>query len=99
MQAWATGRNNYGQLGLGDTTDRSTPEQLLSPTNIVQVAAGSSYTVLLDGSGLVRASCLSCLSLATASPSGACVWGLDSCVVLLASRGVCWDAGESLSRP
>jgi alpha-tubulin suppressor-like RCC1 family protein len=47
VQAWATGYNYYGQLGLGDTTDRSTPEQLLSPTNIVQVAAGSSHTVML----------------------------------------------------
>eukprot|EP01046_Picozoa_sp_COSAG06_P097262 COSAG06_NODE_43368_length_372_cov_1.827839_1_plen_107_part_01 len=54
-QAWATGYNYWGQLGLGDTTDRSTPEQLLSPTNIVQVAAGEGHTVLLDGSGLVRA--------------------------------------------
>ena len=47
MQAWATGRNNYGQLGLGDTTERSTPEQLASPTNIVQVAAGEAHTVML----------------------------------------------------
>eukprot|EP01046_Picozoa_sp_COSAG06_P071931 COSAG06_NODE_20804_length_780_cov_1.682819_1_plen_79_part_10 len=54
VQAWATGNNDGGQLGLGDTTQRSTPEQLLSPTNIVQVAAGEGHTVLLDGSGLVR---------------------------------------------
>ena len=47
VQAWVTGRNYYGQLGLGDTTDRSTPEQLPSPTNIVQVAAGVEHTVML----------------------------------------------------
>jgi hypothetical protein len=50
-QAWATGENRYGRLGLGDTTDRSTPAQLSSPTNVVQVAAGSSdfggHTMLL----------------------------------------------------
>ena len=47
VQAWATGYNGVGQLGLGDTTDRSTPEQLTSPTNIVQVAAGYDHTVMI----------------------------------------------------
>ena len=95
-----TGDNGYGQLGLGDTTDRSTPEQLLSPTNIVQVAAGGTHTVLLDESGLVRAFCLSCLSLApTRKPECClCVCGLASLAVFFASRMVCWGAGESLSR-
>jgi alpha-tubulin suppressor-like RCC1 family protein len=46
-QAWATGNNGAGQLGLGDTTDRSTPVQVLSPTNIVQVAAGNDHTVMI----------------------------------------------------
>ena len=57
-----TGYNGYGQLGLGDSgqdwwdtsTDRSTPEQLASPTNVVQVAAGPGHTVFVDGSGAVR---------------------------------------------
>ena len=47
VQAWATGYNSDGQLGLGDTTERTTPEQLPSPTNIVQVAAGSEHTVMI----------------------------------------------------
>ena len=47
MQAWATGRNDYGRLGLGDTTQRTTPAQLSSPTNVVQVAGGGSHTMLL----------------------------------------------------
>jgi hypothetical protein len=106
VQAWATGRNDYGQLGLGDsgdTTHRSTPEQLTSPTNIVHVAAGNSpdnyHTVLVDGSGLVRASCLSCLSLAASPPEWClCVCGPALFVVLFASRVVCWGAGQSLSR-
>jgi alpha-tubulin suppressor-like RCC1 family protein len=41
------GVNGNGMLGLGDTTDRSTPEQVLSPTNIVQVATGGHHTVLI----------------------------------------------------
>ena len=51
---WATGDNEYGQLGLGDTTDRRTLEQLASPTNVVQVAAGHYHVVFVDGSGAVR---------------------------------------------
>ena len=47
VQAWATGNNREGQLGLGDTTYRSTPVQVLSPTNIVQVAAGNDHTVMI----------------------------------------------------
>jgi hypothetical protein len=100
VQAWATGWNANGRLGLGDTTDRSTPVQLLSPTNIVQVAAGGSHTVLLDGSGLVRASCLSCLSLGRREPERV----LPLCVrtgfaggVLRFTRGVLGCGGESVA--
>ena len=97
VQAWATGDNEYGRLGLGDYTARSTPEQLLSPTNIVQVAAGQYHTVLVDGSGLVRASCFVCLSLATESTSEWClsVWPRLWCSLL---RALCAGVWESLSR-
>eukprot|EP01043_Picozoa_sp_COSAG02_P108663 COSAG02_NODE_44710_length_363_cov_3.329545_1_plen_68_part_01 len=54
-QAWATGGNSYGQLGLGDTTDRTSPTLLPSPTRVVQVAAGGYHTMLLDEDGRVRA--------------------------------------------
>ena len=46
-QAWAAGRNGFGQLGLGDWTDRYSPALLPSPTRVVQVAAGYSHTMLL----------------------------------------------------
>ena len=46
-QAWASGQNYYGQLGLGDTTDRTSPALLPSPTRVVQVAAGRTHTMLL----------------------------------------------------
>jgi hypothetical protein len=53
VQAWMTGFNTDGRLGLGDTIERSTPAQLTSPTNIVQVACAH-HTVFLDASGAVR---------------------------------------------
>jgi alpha-tubulin suppressor-like RCC1 family protein len=37
---WAWGRNDYGQLGLGDRTHRSSPVQVGSLTNWKQVAGG-----------------------------------------------------------
>ena len=46
-QAWATDTNNRG----------GTPEQLSSPTNVVQVAVGMSHTVFVDASGAVRIHC------------------------------------------
>eukprot|EP01043_Picozoa_sp_COSAG02_P036395 COSAG02_NODE_2662_length_8303_cov_7.299976_5_plen_181_part_00 len=60
-QAWATGYNWYGQLGLGDTTDRNSPTLLPSPTRVVQVAAGWDHTMLLDEDGRVRALLLGAL--------------------------------------
>ena len=56
---FAWGRNNQGQLGLGDSNDRLIPVQ--SPrSNIVAVAGGShnnhTHTVLLDSSGRAYAS-------------------------------------------
>eukprot|EP01043_Picozoa_sp_COSAG02_P036396 COSAG02_NODE_2662_length_8303_cov_7.299976_6_plen_61_part_00 len=47
-QAWATGSNWKGKLGLGDTTDRTSPTLLPSPTRVVQVAAGWQHTMLLS---------------------------------------------------
>ena len=90
---------NSGHPASDTSTDRSTPEQLPSPTNIVQVATGHSHTVLVDESGVVRASCLSGLSLATASPSEWCL-----CVgtgfaggALGSAHGVLGCEGESVA--
>ena len=38
---WSTGGNTYGQLGHGDTTDRSTPVQVGSRTDWTSIVAGS----------------------------------------------------------
>ena len=99
MQAWATGSNDYGQLGLGDTTDyRSTPEQLPSPTNIVQVAAGSSHTVLVDGSGLVRLLLVLSVACRREPERVVPVCARASFVLLFGSRVVyCACVGESVA--
>jgi alpha-tubulin suppressor-like RCC1 family protein len=47
---WAWGRNNFGQLGDGTTTDRFTPVQILD--NVTAVSAGYGHTLAIrtDGS-------------------------------------------------
>ncbi len=46
---WCWGRNNYGQLGLGDTSNRKTPTKVISLSNeISQVAAGAFHTCAID---------------------------------------------------
>ena len=49
LYAW--GSNNYGQLGIGSTTSRSTPA--LVATGIKQVESGADHTVALSTSGAV----------------------------------------------
>lgn len=43
---WCWGRNNAGQLGLGDKIDRETPQQVALPTNVTAayVRAGTSHS-------------------------------------------------------
>lgn len=48
---WAWGNNNTGQLGLGDTTNRSSPVQVGALTNWLRVSGGSysAYAIKTDG--------------------------------------------------
>ncbi len=48
---WAWGRNDYGQLGLGDTTDRIAPVQVGTGTKWVAVAAGGDHSLGLTIDG------------------------------------------------
>ena len=49
---WAWGRNDYGQLGLGDGEMRDAPEEL-ALDGVVQVAAGDYHTLFLTADGQV----------------------------------------------
>ena len=46
---WATGRNNYGQLGDGTTIDRKEP--VVITDDVVAVAAGFDHTMILKSGG------------------------------------------------
>ncbi len=48
---WAWGANDYGQLGLADTTARLTPTQVGTATDWVAVACGDDYSAALNSSG------------------------------------------------
>ena len=50
---WAMGNNNYGQLGDGTTTDRSTPVQV--DTNVIAVAAGMYHSLYVKSDGTLWA--------------------------------------------
>jgi alpha-tubulin suppressor-like RCC1 family protein len=53
FQVWAWGRNDAGQLGLGDTTDRSTPTLVsgLPNENFVKVAGGRKHSCAITELG------------------------------------------------
>lgn len=44
---WVTGFNGSGELGLGDTTNRSSPVQVGTETDWIYAAAGSSYSLAI----------------------------------------------------
>ena len=50
---WATGNNNYGQLGLGDTTARTTFTKVTTNINndVKQIACGENHTFILKNDG------------------------------------------------
>ena len=49
---WGCGANGSGQLGLGDTTNRTTFTQITTNTdNIKEVYCGGSYTIILKNDG------------------------------------------------
>ena len=52
---WACGKNNFGQLGDGTTTDKSTPVQISSLSGIIAISAGSSYSLFLKNDSTVWA--------------------------------------------
>ncbi|MCE3229897.1 MAG: rcc [Bacteroidetes bacterium] len=51
--AWAWGWNNFGQLGIGNTTDSNVPVQVSGLTNVSQIYAGSNHNMALKSDGSV----------------------------------------------
>lgn len=52
---WAWGYNNYGQLGNGGTTNRNTPGQVSTLSNVIAVAGGYCHSLALKSDGTVWA--------------------------------------------
>jgi serine/threonine protein kinase/alpha-tubulin suppressor-like RCC1 family protein len=49
--AWCWGRNSYGQLGDGSTTDKSAPVQVRGVSRLVSLNAGAAHTCATAASG------------------------------------------------
>ena len=52
---WAWGSNEYGQLGLGDYSNRDVPTQVGTDTNWAMVSAGDEYTLAIRTNGTLWA--------------------------------------------
>lgn len=52
---WAWGHNYYGQLGLGDTSNRTAPVQVGADTDWVSIAAGQGHSLAVKADGTLWA--------------------------------------------
>ena len=52
---WAWGKNDYGQLGDGTTTNRSTPAQITGLSDIIAISADNFHSLALKDDGTVWA--------------------------------------------
>lgn len=54
-RVYSWGENIHGQLGLGDTQDRQSPEEIkfFEDKTLVQISLGNSYSLALDNEGIV----------------------------------------------
>ena len=54
-QIWAAGKNNFGQLGVGDTTNRTTWTANTSVGTVQAVSPGIEHTLILKTDGTIQA--------------------------------------------
>lgn len=52
---WSWGFNKFGQLGLGDTTDRNLPAQIESLKSVVKISAAANFSYAISENGRVYA--------------------------------------------
>ncbi len=52
---WVWGENSYGRLGLGDTTNRSSPVQIGALTTWLNISAGKYYSSAIKTDGTMWA--------------------------------------------
>jgi len=106
---WGWGRNNFGQLGDGTTTNRSTPTQeATGATNWALISTGGAHTVALKSDGTLWAwgsngfgqlgdGTTTNRSTPTQEATGATNWALISAggvhTVALKSDGTIWSWG------
>jgi alpha-tubulin suppressor-like RCC1 family protein len=50
---WGWGKNNYGQLGVGDTFDRSTPSSVGDSSDWVEISVGVYHTIARKTNGTI----------------------------------------------
>lgn len=52
-EVYTWGSNDYGQLGISNYTDKTTPQKVPGITNVIDVAAGANTAYALDADGRV----------------------------------------------
>ena len=52
-KVYGWGYNYYGQLGINNNADQTTPVKMQKVSNIIQISAGDSYITMLDANGSV----------------------------------------------
>ena len=86
---WTFGRNEYGQLGVGDTTSRLTPVQVSAITSATAIACGLYHTSIVLSDGTVRTFGLNIsgqlgVNDGTSRQTPVQVWGISSSAVAVA---------------
>ena len=50
-ELWCWGQNNYGQLGLGDDSNRNLPTKVNAVDHVTKIGLGNYHSFLVDSNG------------------------------------------------